>query len=311
MRNDLAFVFAAGAGEVGRQSRHLLRSIREYHPEAPAYAFVPEDERDTMDETVLKELRDGAELLVGEIPIPEYPISTKIAATAAAEEATDADYLLMLDTDMVLLDRIDAHERSDADLFLKPVDVGRQFWGRDRSLDWWRRLYDRFDLPFPTRRVTSTFDRREILPYWNAGFVLARTGTVGREWLEMTAAIHDEIPYNRHADQVALGILSTRYETDALDERYNYPLQIHLGCPSDVKVLHYHDRHELAKVRNGTIQRKVRRVGLRHDVPIPSVAYLRLMLYSVSIYVRRKTLPIDETHALERAYLRVRSLLGV
>lgn len=307
---SLAVTFAAGQGDIGEQAVTLLRSVRRHLPDAEVYAFVPSDEHDDMSEVVLDALERDATVLTGSIPIPEYPISTKIGALRAAERETDADYVLLLDTDTVLLDSLDLPLDGEADLFLKPVDVGRQFWGRSRSEEWWRRLYERFDQPFPTRRVNSTFDDREMLPYWNAGFVLARTGTVGEEWLAVTEAIHDDIPYERHADQVALGIVSERYETRVLDNRYNYPLQLHLWCPSDVRVLHYHDRHELARFLSPAVSRELAVLGLEADMDRASVRFLRFIAYAASIWVRRKTLPIDETHALERAYLRVRGLLS-
>lgn len=304
----LGYVFAAGAGQVGRQSRHLLHSIDQVDTNAPVYPFIPNDEVDEIDTDLLDLLENRCEVLSGDIPIPDYPISTKIAALAAAEEVADTDYLLMLDTDMLILDEIRLHQRSDADLFLKPVDVGRQFWGRDKSHPCWERLYAQNDLEFPDWRVESTFDSRMILPYWNAGFVFARRGTLGAEWLDLTVELHGEIPYDHHADQVALGILSTRYDVDVVGPEYDFPLHLHLYCPSDVKVLHYHNEEQLSKVWDRDLRAKIRRTGASHGMTRYSLNFLRFMLYSLTIWARRKTLPIDETHALERLYLKVDSL---
>ncbi|MFC7098345.1 hypothetical protein [Halobaculum marinum] len=307
--DDLAFVFASGSGQVGTQSRHLIRSIRRHHAEAPVYVYVPAEELDDMNETVREELAANATILEGSIPIPEYPISTKIAALKAAERVADAAYLLMLDTDVLVLDEIEAHRDEDADLYLKPVDVGNQFWGRERSHDRWRALYERYDLLFPERRVESTFDGREMLPYWNAGFVLTRVDDFGTEWLEVTEALHGEIPYDRHADQVALGLLSERYATETVDNRYNYPIHLRLRCPPDVRVLHYHNAPNLVKVSDQGIRDQIRAVGLGDAIDLPAGERVRLLADGVQNYVRRRTLPIDETHALERAYLKARSLV--
>jgi len=315
MAADLAFVFAAGDGHIGRQSVHLLRSIRRYHPDAPVYAYVPDDERESMDETVHEELRDGATVLDGEIPVEGYPISTKVGAVAAAEDAADAAHLLMLDTDTVLLDAIDVHHDREADLYLKPVDVGRQFWGRERSRERWRTLYDRYDVPFPDWRVESTFDGIEMLPYWNAGLVLESLadGGIGEEWLRYTRELHGEIPYDRHADQVALGLVSAVPDRSVavLDGRYNWPLHLRLSCPAGVRVLHYHKRRELSVVRDDAVRAALAAVGLDVDDDRLSVDHALFVADRVQRWLRRKTLPIDETHALERAYLRVRGVLGL
>lgn len=308
MTDNLAFVLASGSGQIGRQSRYLLRSIRRHHPDATVYLYVPAEELDEMDADIYAELDDGGTIIEGSIPIPEYPISTKIAALAAADDAADADYLAMLDTDVLVLDRIDTHERTDADLHLKPVDVGNQFWGRQRSRGHWERLYDRYDRPLPDWRVESTFDHRTMLPYWNAGFVLTRVDGFGSEWLDLTEDLHGEVPYDRHADQVALGLLSARYRTATLGNRYNYPLHLRLRCPSDVVVLHYHNAPNLTKVRNDAVRDQIRSVGLGEVFDLPATRRAELMADAVQNYVRRRTLPIDETHALERAYLKLRSL---
>ncbi|PSQ39138.1 hypothetical protein BRD13_04205 [Halobacteriales archaeon SW_5_70_135] len=317
MPADLAFVFAAGDGHVGRQSVHLLRSIRRHHPDAPVYAYVPGNERESMDGAVHEELHDGATVLDGEIPVEGYPISTKVGAVAAAEDAADADYLLMVDTDTVLLDAIDVHQDYDreANLYLKPVDVGRQFWGRERSRDRWRALYDRYDVPFPDWRVESTFDGIEMLPYWNAGLVLESLadGGIGEEWLRYTRELRGEIPYDRHADQVALGLVSAapNRSVGVLDGRYNWPLHLRLSCPPDVRVLHYHKRRELSVVRDETVRTELAAVGLDADDHRLSIDHAMFVADRAQRWLRRKTLPIDETHALERAYLRVRGVLGL
>ncbi len=305
---DLAFVFAAGDGQIGCQSVYLLRSIQRHHPDASVYAYVPADERGSMNDGVRQELTDEATILSGEIPIDGYPISTKIGAIAAAEDATDASHLLMLDTDTVVLDTVDIHREIDADLYLKPVDIGRQFWGRERSRERWRELYDGHEISMPDWRVESTFDGIEMLPYWNAGFVLESLddGGIGTEWLRYTRDLHGEIPYDRHADQVALGLVSTTRSVAVLDDRYNHPLHLRLSCPADVYVLHYHNRRELAIVREPAIREKLAAVGLGTEIDRLSVDHAAFLADRAQRWLRRRTLPIDETHTLERAYLRLR-----
>jgi len=314
MSADLAFVFAAGDGQIGRQSVHLLRSIRRHHPDAPVYAYVPVDERDAMAADIREALTDGATVLNGEIPVEGYPISTKIGAIAAAEDATDADHLLMLDTDTVLLDVINVHGERDANLYLKPVDVGRQFWGRNRSRERWLKLYDRYEIPVPEWRVESTFDGIEMFPYWNAGFALESldSGGIGEEWLRYTQDLYGEIPYDRHADQVALGLVSAvpGRSVAVLNDRYNHPLHLRLSCPADVQVLHYHNRRELAVVRDASLRRELAAVGLNPETDRLSPSYVRFLADRFQRWIRRRTLPIDEAHAIEQVYLKLRRLTG-
>jgi hypothetical protein len=305
--SDLGYVFAAGDGVVGRQSVPLARSIQRNHPEASVYVFVPTEERPDMDDEVFDALADVGAILTGSMPVSGYPISTKIAALRAAQETATERYLAMLDTDMVLLDRIDAHE-SGAELYLKPVDVGRQFWGRDRSRGHWRDLYERYDGPMPDWTVESTFDGLEIPPYWNAGVVVTRVEEFGRRWVELTRRLHGDIPYDRHADQVALGILSSGYDVEVLDYHYNYPIHLRLRCPEDVVVLHYHQHHNLKKVTNRSIRAELSACGL--DVEGSIYTDPGLLFTAVKRYVKRRIFPIDEEHFLERQYLRARAVFG-
>jgi hypothetical protein len=309
---SLGFAFATGKRGLAEQSIALLRSIQQNHPDAPIYVFLPESEAGELPDDARAELEDGAtELLTGEMPIPEYPISARMEALRASAEVADVEYICLVDTDCLVLDRITVHEASDSDLLLKPVEIGRQFWGRDVSLDHWVELYDRFDIEFPETRVRSTFDSREILPCWNGGVVFCRTDVdLPDRWMDVTDAIHGEIPYTWHANQVALGMLSTEYTVDVLDERHNYPLQVRMRCPADVKILHYKEHEVLAKIWNRELREKIERTGIDEKIDRRSLEYVRMMANSASRWARRKTLPLNEEHALERAYNRTQSMFS-
>lgn len=304
---DLGYVFATGEGTVGRQSVALARSIERNHPGAAVYVFVPEDERAAMDDDVLDYLGDVGELLPGDIPIPEYPISAKIEALRLAQAAAGEEYLAMLDTDVLVLEPLTV-QASGKELYLKPVDVGRQFWGRDVSEEWWADLYREHDGDVPDWRVRSTFDGVEMYPHWNAGFVLTSVDDLGAEWLELAETLHGEIPYDRHADQVALGILSAHRDVEVLDRRYNYPIHLRLRCPEDVVVLHYHRERNLRKVTSRRLREEVAACGI--DVEGSLYTDPGLLASSAYRYAKRRTLPLNEEHALERAYNRVRGVLG-
>lgn len=289
---NLAFVFAAGEGPFDEQGLYLVRSIAHTNPDAPIYAYVPDGEQPAHE----SELAEHATILRSEPRIPSYGISRKIDALIAAEAAADESYLLLLDTDTLVLDEITVH-RSGSDLYLKPVDVGLQYWGRaSQSDDRWRTLAADADLPPPEWTHTSTFDGNPIPPYWNAGFVLSGVQGFGSRWMDLVEEIYPEIPYEWHADQVALGLLSQAYDVKTLDNRYNYPIHLRLRCPDDVKVLHYHNFHNLNK--SGCPDEFIASIGLR--APLEETHYSRGA--SVARYLKRKVLPLNEEHLLERVY---------
>lgn len=287
---NLAFVFATGEGKYAEQSVFLARSIARTNPDSEIYIFVPEAESPDR----LSELAEYGTILEGSQRIPDYGISTKIDALAAVEDAADEEYLLLLDTDTLVLSEITVHEQP-GDLFLKPVDVGLQYWGRrNQSLDEWTSLAGRLDLPVPEWRYNSTFDRNPIPPYWNAGFVLTVNHRFGAQWLDAVEQIYPDLSYEWHADQVTLGLLSQEYETVSLDHRYNYPLHLRLRVPDNIIVLHYHNRPNLKKPNRHAPF--LDEIGMLEHIVEEEYSYL----HGVWRYLKRKFLPMNEEHLLER-----------
>jgi hypothetical protein len=294
--SELGFVFAAGKGKYDEQGLYLARSIAATNPESQIFIYVPDGE----DPAHESELAEMGEILRGQPRIPAYGISRKIDALIAAEEAAETDYLLLLDTDTLVFDRITVHE-TGKDLYLKPVDVGLQYWGREsQSQDRWDQIATEVGVPRPEWQYTSTFDRNQIPPYWNAGFVLTANNGFGSRWMDLVEQIHPDIPYEWHADQVALGLLSQEYDVQVLDNRYNYPLHLRFRSRKDIKVVHYHNFHNLKKDYHH--RELFQDIGLwdtiRHTEHSTSLSILR--------YLKRKCLPLNEEHLLERMYNRVR-----
>lgn len=292
---DLAFVFAAGEGKYDEQGLYLARSIARTNPDSRIFAYVPDGESPEHED----ELAELGTILRGQPTIPEYGISTKVDALMAAEQTADEKYLLLLDTDTLVLDRITVH-RSGKDLYLKPVDVGLQYWGREsQSKQRWKELAAEADLPTPEWDYRSTFDGNEIPPYWNAGFVLTANGDFGARWMRLIQDIYPDIPYEWHADQVALGLLSQEYDVEELDNRYNYPLHLRLKLRGDAKVVHYHNFHNLNKCRG--YNTFLREIGVSDTIDKSEYHAIK----GVWRYLKRKYLPLNEAHFLERMYNRV------
>lgn len=294
--SQLGFVFAAGEGKYDEQGLYLARSIAATNPDSKIFAYIPDGEKPAHE----SELAMIGEILRGQPRIPAYGISRKIDALIAAEEAAETDYLLLLDTDTLVFDRITIHE-TGKDLYLKPVDVGLQYWGREsQSQDRWYEIATEVGLPRPEWQYTSTFDQNEIPPYWNAGFVLTANNGFGSRWMDLVEQIYPDIPYEWHADQVALGLLSQKYDVQELDNRYNYPLHLRLRPRKDTKVVHYHNFHNLKKDYH--YSDLFREIGLWDTIRTAEHSTPR----SISRYLKRKYLPLNEEHVLERMYNRVR-----
>jgi len=289
---DLAFVFAAGEGKYDEQGLYLARSISRTNPESRIFVYVPDGEHPENED----ELSELGTILRGKPTIPEYGISRKVDALMAAEEAATEEYLLLLDTDTIVLNRITVH-RSGKDLYLKPVDVGLQYWGRQsQSKQKWREIATEADLPLPDWHYRSTFDGNEIPAYWNAGFVLTANSDFGTRWMHLIQDIYPDIPYEWHADQVALGLLSQEYDVEVLDNRYNYPLHLRLKLRKDAKVVHYHNFSNLKKCSGKeTFFREIGSWNTIMESEYSSVA-------GIWRYLKRKYLPLNEEHSLERLY---------
>ena len=292
--DNLGFVFATGEGKYAEQSVFLARSIAQTNPDSEIYIFVPEAESPDH----LTELERYGTILHGSQRIPEYGISTKIDALAAAEATADESYLLLLDTDMIVLDEICVHERP-GNLFLKPVDVGLQYWGRQsQSNDEWSEIAERLDLPAPVWRYESTFDNNPIPPYWNAGFVLTANQGFGSRWLDTVERVYPNLSFKWHADQATLGLLSQEYDTVPLNNRYNYPLHLRLRVPGGVKILHYHNYPNLTKAK--------RHATFLNDIGMWDMVVDQEYSYPCGAwrYLKRRFLPMNEEHFLERLWKR-------
>lgn len=292
---DLAFIFAAGEGKYDKQGLYLARSIARTNPDSPIFAFIPDGENPEHE----PELAELGTILRGKSTIPKYGISTKVDALMAAEEATDVEYLLLLDTDTLVFDKISVHQ-SGKDLYLKPVDVGLQYWGREsQSKRRWNEIAAEADLPTPEWRYRSSFDENTIPPYWNAGFVLTANDDFGTRWMQLIQDIYPDISYEWHADQVSLGLLSQEYDVGELDNRYNYPLHLRLRLREDVKIVHYHNFHNLKKA--SSYDTFFREIGAWTDIEESEYSAIE----GVWRYLKRKYLPLNEEHVLERMYNRV------
>ena len=207
-------------------------------------------------------MEKNTKLIEGQRPIPNYPISAKLGAFCAGAKHSDRPYLLHLDSDTLLLNDFKPINQNDADVFLKPVDLGFIFWGSEESYERWKYLYSEIGKEFPGITLKSSIDKKPIPPFYNAGVVLAKNNGFASDWLEMTKFVHNEYPDQRFSDQVALGLLSDQLKINRFTEKESWIMGGHYWCPTDVNVLRYQTFEQLARTNNPYIWKKLLDIGI-------------------------------------------------
>jgi len=258
--------FAAGDGCLATQSLLLSRSIRQYLDADYVTVFIPSEECSEIPDKVLNELHNHHHVVYGDIPIPDYPISSKIKALEIAESRSISGPKMLLDTDTLVLDNFQL--KINVDVGAAPVDIAtNRYWATDESEYEWKRLQDHFDLEDSSESVRTIVDKQEIRPYYNAGVVISTISDFGQTWLSWTRDIHNKIDSNViNADQIALGLLSQKYDFVSLDKLYNFPASYYYWFPSDIKILHYYQLPYLIRVFNPKVTSKLSEIGVLSEI---------------------------------------------
>lgn len=259
---DITFTFVAHAGPLELFAALLAISVREtYGSHVLITAGLPVEfgangglRPQTLD---LFSSLDIARMPITNPISLEYPIGNKLGCLKRASETASTPVIVFLDSDMLALTPLRL-STGEWDVAVKPADR----IGRAGHLSTWTTIYSLFQLPLPATRVQSTVDCQEMLPYYNAGFVVIR-GRRGRElattWIETACAIRDAKnrdpqsiiigddhgPGNRinHLDQFALSVAIARsgLKTLVLGEAFNHPLPWRRCLPAEpVYFVHYH-----------------------------------------------------------------------
>jgi len=184
-KNDRAtgveFVFIAESGTLEKQSLLLCESIRRFggrYADADIKILQPRRER-----TISKEGREQFHALRAEImdlpvvsPCPEYGTGYRVMVCAVYEKYSQADCLVFLDSDSVILAEPDL-ELKGADVAARPVDIkGMCTTGEGDPNDvYWRELcgvcgVDYEQIP----EVTTTVDRVRIKASYNGGLTVVK-----------------------------------------------------------------------------------------------------------------------------------------
>ncbi len=266
---DLAIVLIVERGVLEQQACLLVESIRTWvaGPEAvDVYACCVRAGHEPTADTVQRLRSLGAEVLIEPLnrAFDYFPLCNGIHASAHIEAMQAHRGVLLLDTDTVFINPLDADLLNGPLLAMRPVDnQGIGSCGADDPQDgFWRRAFDFFDLPLPAAELLTTVGGERIRPYYNSGFVLAnQLGDFFRRWkADFTALMHARIrtdsEQSRHGadygfiEQMTLSVTAARLAAPVriAPPTHNYPLPFHPrlrqrdGHPRwhEAVLLHYH-----------------------------------------------------------------------
>jgi len=257
--NDFDFALTLGPGERAWRALFAVRSIKRDYPEASSYVLIPEEDKPHVPQEVLEEIRELAIVKNGELPMKNYPISSKIRALEIAVEQSEADHQILLDSDVALVDR--PQIESNAELMAKPEDI-TNYYTRTASSEEWNRLSSQIGIPDPPRDTFTDVDKTPSRRYYNAGVVATSAENFPSRWLQLTRTVRDKMSRPFQADQVALAFLSTEYEFDELERKNNFPVPHFLRTSSDARIIHYHGYDSIIKIRNEQILEELDEIGL-------------------------------------------------
>ncbi len=240
--SGVSVCFVCDCGHLEAQAVLLAASLRAQHPDLSLIAAVP-GQPAAATCAALDALGVSRVAIVNPVA-DDYPIGHKVAALGAGDAH---GVRVFLDTDTLCLRPLDWSVLRAHSFASKPADVAT--FGDTAT---WQRLYQRFGLPLPTRRVAASVSGRLMLPYFNAGMMAtAHAGELAAEWARICRAIDamDDInPRRPWLDQIALPIAVARLGLTfrSLDEAWNYP--VHLkplsGGPM---IVHYHQPDKVAR----------------------------------------------------------------
>jgi len=176
-----------------------------------------------------------------------YPIGNKVTCL---DVATEADRMVFLDTDILVMQPLDLGRWFARGFNAKPADA---IGFADNPEDW-QAVYGMFGLQGPRRSVVTSLAGQVVCPYFNAGVVgaPARSG-LGGLWADCcrtlaaadglweTRSLPAKLPF---LDQISLPVAVARagLAVSLLDERLNFPanlrpLSAEIGGPI---LCHYH-----------------------------------------------------------------------
>jgi len=241
-------VFVCQSGELEVKSLLLASSLKRYlQGDYECVAAIPQPATrwgplSANTQTLLNKLNIRTVAITNRID-DNYPIGNKVDCLGIE---TTAPRLIFLDSDILCLRKCHLAHWFSAPFSAKPADLATLTYDLRR----WQRIYQLFDLPFPTERLLATVSGELMLPYFNSGVIGIQTGLgFSAVWedccrvIDADSAITDKRPW---LDQLALpmALMKLNLPHHSLDERLNYPAHLKPLPPSSAfsspVLCHYH-----------------------------------------------------------------------
>jgi len=300
--SDIAFVMAVGKGKTLDKSYYLAKSIKQVYEDAEIYAYVAEEEKPEISQGRLSKIGNYANLIYGDIPMKEYIFTVKHRALILAGEMTNKKYLVCLDSDMLMMNELSLPK---GEMFVCPVDIGNTSWGREEARPLWEKLYKKIGAEMPKNKLLSLIDKYAMFPYYNGGFVITSDHKFGRKWLDLTREIFKilpdmdsymkgysqqtkrrrlftKIPYSHWTEQVTLTLLASKHKAKILPYEYDWPMNTTWRCPTNVKIMHYHDMRNLLKIHKKSVVNRLKEIGIYDELKYSTpFEYPRMIGYQV------------------------------
>lgn len=202
---------------------------------------VPDDYRERYE-------RLGAKVHVVERFDRRHPPSNKLRLLEL-DEARDADWVLLLDCDTIIVQDPSGLFAAEADLVAKPADFATV------PHDIFMSLFEVFDLPLPSQTYRCTVSGEPTVPYFNAGvlaFSRKRTARLVDEWIALNRRLLDHLELLRERRNfceqasLTLALAACGATVNAVGNAMNFPahctdqpVESDFGR-TDPIIIHYH-----------------------------------------------------------------------
>ena len=193
----------------------------------------------------LEQILNGYDVSIRIVPHLDdrCPTSHKIRVLEEASSIDEIDYIVLLDTDIVLANDF-SEQIFGSSIRAKPADMDFL------SLNQWKNLFKYFELDFPLQRLRTCAKNEKTIPYFNSGVMIIPYNKASSLFESWKKYIHKLCDYNKKLpnDQIALSlaIVQEKIFVDPLPLSMNFPSHIHIHSsfePESIKpfLIHYHN----------------------------------------------------------------------
>jgi hypothetical protein len=256
----------------------LCKSIVENSPKSDVLVYSKNISE--LDNEIQDYINNNCITVEGDMPFEGHPISYKLKALEEAEKYSDDEYVVLLDTDIILFSPISIDKNSS--IYAKPADVGAKYWCNRQSKEEWTSLYKLVGKNYPDYNIKSRIDKKQIIPFWNSGVVVTtENNRIGSEWLENMRLVIDNChsaSLSFFTDQIALALTISDKNVGHLSEYNNYLMGGRFRISDKVRILHYSKIRNLYRIRNKKIKNQIKELK---DIRKPNIKELFLSFLDI------------------------------